>query len=454
MTDGDYPSLLILGGLLLVSAFFSGSETAIIGSSRVALTTLAEKGHGAARIALKMLDNPSSLLGTILVGNNLVNVAAAAIGAAILGPFWATIIITLLLLLIGEVPPKTVAAQWPERVTLIVSYPIWIIKIILTPLVWMVSTLTDLMLLPFLRRMGPAKEFYSRDEIRTALDQSHLGGELEPGEAQMVQEILDLPKMKIHEIMIPAHEAATIETDWSMDQLLEQIRRSRFSRYPVYRPHSHRLDGMLHIKDLLLGEPDRRWQSYIRTMPRRSRDMDADDLLRDMQIARYHMAAVTGDNERVVGYVTMERILEEIVGEIADEHDREIDPVRTLAAGIYLIRRDLEVADVSRILNVDIPCDDPDNTIFELYRKLGGGRPASAVRLEQILLRPGKQGMVIQLFEEPELDESPPNQTAGNESSPSSDEGSVNGGGSNGRREKLIPKHGERFAFFSHERYL
>ena len=140
----------------------------------------------------------------------------------------------------------------------------------------------------------------------------------------------------------------------------------------------------------------------IRQLPRRHSDTDADDLLRDMQIARYHMVAVTDGNQSIIGYLTMERILEEIVGEIADEHDREVDPVKTLGRGRYRVRGDLEVADVERILNVDLEAKNDEQTVAEYYQSLSGKRPTSEIRIGPTLVRPTKGGYMIQFSDEKE----------------------------------------------------
>ena len=406
MTESDIPSLIALGGLISLSAFFSGSETALIGSKRVALDNEAEKGNRAAKRALKLLDDPGSLLGTILVGNNLVNVAAAAIAAVLLGPFKATVVMTLLLLMIGEIPPKTLSSMWPERISKLVAYPITLFQWIFKPVVWITTTVTYLLLWPITRNMKPKRRFFSEEEIRLALDRSQDAGELEPGEARMAQEVLDLDKIRIEDIMIPLAEAACLERDWPLERVIELVRRRRFSRYPVFLPDTRQTVGILHIKDLVVGDLSGGWQAFIRSLPLRPKDMDADDLLRDMQIARFHMAAVVDEGGEVIGFVMMERILEEIVGEIADEHAPEADPVQTLDTGVFCVRGDLEVADVARILNVDLNVEDPEQTIAALYREACENKPTSAVRIGQALIRSGKRGYIVQIMDwSPGMDE-------------------------------------------------
>lgn len=392
---------LILGALVVFSAFFSGSETALIGSRRVTLHTQSEKGDRPSRLALRLLQRPTWLLSTLLVGNNLVNTLAAAIGTYLWGPFWATLIVTMVLLLFGEITPKTIAAHWPERFVRVIAFPVTLLTYILAPLVWLTSKFTEILLWPFTKRIGPSPRFFSKDELITALEQSQGAGELEPSEAVMAQEILDLHNLPIREIMIAKDEAAVLMRDWTLDQVVAEIQRRRFTRYPVYAPDGNKPFGMLHIKDLLLhrDELQGRWQLLIRSLPIRPADMTANDLLRDMQILRYHMAGVADESKNIIGFVTMEGILEEIVGEIADEHSVEDDPVKTLDEGIYQVRGDLEVSDVAQILNIDLPTEKDDQTVEELYLERCEGKKACAVRVGQALIRYGKLGYVFMTFD-------------------------------------------------------
>lgn len=407
MQEGDIPSIIALAALLVLSGFFSGSETAIIGSERITLSNLAKNGSRSARLVLKLLDDPKTLLGTILVGNNLVNVAAAAVGAVLLGPIWATIIITIALLLIGEIPPKTLAAQWPDKISRIVAYPIAALTILFRPIVWITNMTTSLLLWPLTRGKSERKESYSEDELQTALAESQNAGELEPGEARMAQEILELDTIPITDIMIPVDDAAIVREDWDFERVLDKIHKSRFTRYPVYGDNPDKPVGMLHIKDLLVHANIAHWKRLVRPLPAKPDTIMADDLLREMQLARFHMAAIVNKTGEVVGFVTMESILEEIVGEIADEHDRELDPIRLIEEGTYSIRKDLEIADIARILNLDIDIEDAEQSISSLFVHSSHDYPTNEVRLgEDILIRNGKQGYVLHVINQPHESES------------------------------------------------
>jgi|GEM_PF-6962018 len=402
MFEIEIIEIFALIGLLFLSAFFSGSETALIASRRVKLEAESDKGSKSARKALELLDDPGSLLSTILVGNNMVNVAAAALVTSMIGPVYATIFVTVLLLVFGEIPPKTIAATWPERITRLIAFPIATIHKMLAPFVWIINVLTDVLLIPFHKRFGEKKRFFSREELLVAVDQSQDAGEFEPSEAQLVQEVIEFTEIKAKDIMIPVEEAAILDFSWNIDRVLEEVRKRRFTRYPVriLRTNKGEKAKILHIKDLLIRKDMDNWQDMLRPLPYRSQDMDADDLMRDMQILRYHMAALRDENENVVGYVTMEHILEEIVGEIADEHDKEDDPiVKTVDPGVYRVRRDLEVSDIEQILNVDLDSENDEQTIGELYRSKCGNQPTSNIQIGAALIHPRKHSYVIEILE-------------------------------------------------------
>ncbi len=405
MLEENFTGFMALAGLLLVSAFFSGAETAIIGARRVTLHDMSNKGSKSAARVLKLLENPGRLLGTILVGNNLVNVTAAAIATTVFGPAKATVIVTVALLLVGEIPPKTIAASWPETFSRLVSLPITFFTWVFSPVVWFTTALTDLVLWPIRKKLGQRRRFYSKDELRTALDISQDAGELEPGEAQMVYEVMDLVEVKISELMIPVKDMARLDSESSEETILQEIHRSRFTRYPVFVKGNGRLLGLLHIKDLVVRRYDASWRSQIRPMMLRDENMEANDLLREMQISRQHMVGVTNAKGELAGFVTMEDILEEIVGEIADEHDREQDPVKELSENVYRVRPDLEIGDINTILNVDIPAEDPDQNIEDFFRSEVKAHPASILRVGPVMIKPSRRkglGYVIQVCDEKE----------------------------------------------------
>jgi len=358
--------------LIALSAFFSSSETALIGSGRVKLTHLADENDRGAARALHMIKEPGTVLATILVGNNLVNVMAAALATVLLGPVWATVVMTLLLLVFAEITPKTLAAMAPERFAARVAAPVQLIGYVLKPLTWTVSLMTDALLRPILGPKLDADRKLSRKELLTAIRIGARDGELEPSETRMTREVLKLKDTHIQDIMIPLSQVEAIGETSSYKKVLGTLARATNTRYPVYRETLDDMVGMLLVKDLLVHweTAQENWRRHVRPLMRTWTRLEADELLRDMQIQGQHMAAVENDDGRIVGIVTMEDILEEIVGEIQDEMDEdEMDLMREVSPGRYVVHGDMEVDDLCKVINIDLGGSDQEVTLAAWFEK-------------------------------------------------------------------------------------
>ncbi len=372
MDDSWLWSSLIFAGLLVLSSFFSGSETALIGCEKIRLSHLAEKGSRGARRALHLIRDPGELLGIILVGNNLVNVMAAAVATVLLGPVYATLVVTLLLLIFAEVTPKTLAAHQPERFAIRVAGPILVFGWIFKPIVWLATGLADILLWPILRGKQSKDTHMSRQELMTALSLGAREGELEPAETRMAREVLALKDKPVARIMIPLLSVDGISEGATYDELMREFARSENTRYPVFRNQLSEMIGTLVVKDLILHQEGVRenWRKYVRPLMRCRSNLEVDELLRDMQIQRSHLAAVEDDEGRVVGIVTMDDVLEEIVGEIQDEHDEEEgDLIREVSPGRYLVQGSMEVDDLCKVINADLGRSDQNMHLSQWFEK-------------------------------------------------------------------------------------
>jgi CBS domain containing-hemolysin-like protein len=369
---------LSLAALFAGSAFFSGSETALVGSGRVKLTHLAEQGSLGAQRALKLLRDPSLLLAALLVGNNLINTMAAAVATTLMGPVWATVFVTLALLILGEITPKTIAASHPERFASLISGPVRTVCLVLTPIARLLGLLTRGILHLFGIKIQASQSF-SRQELITAIRMGAQDGQLEPSETRMTREILRLKDTPVRHIMLPIDDVDGLPEAATFDEVMELVARTSNTRYPVYRGDPKHLVGLLMAKDLLVHQEGARenWLQYVRPLQRRPDHQEVDELLRDMQISRSHMSIVVDAEDRVVGIVTMEDILEEIVGEIFDEFDdEEGDLIREVSPGRYFVRGDLHVDDLCKVINVDLPHSDAPESLrawFERRCKAGAG---------------------------------------------------------------------------------
>ena len=372
MKDTQFLSVLSLGALLVLSAFFSGSETALIAAGRVKLSHLVDQGSLGAKRALRLLREPSELLAVILVGNNLVNVTAAALATTLIGPLYATIAVTLVLLVFAEITPKSLAALNPEYFAVRVSLPVQAFGYLFRPVVWITTSFTDVLLWTFSKGKSGGERKLSRQELLMAIKLGESDGELEPSETRMTQEVLSLKDRPVAAIMIPLDEVDSIAETATFEQIKEEFVKTGNTRYPVYRGEKSEMVGMLLVKDFLMHPEGMKenWLQYVRPLMRVKADLEADELLRDMQIQHSHMAAVEDDENKVIGIVTMEDVLEEIVGEIQDEYDDdEGELIREFSPDRYSVRADAEVDDLCKVLNVDLGQRDQNITLKEWFER-------------------------------------------------------------------------------------
>jgi len=371
--------------LIILSAFFSGSETALIGSGRVKLAHMAEKKKRGAKRALSLVEKPGELLATILVGNNLVNVMAAAVATVLMGPLYATILVTLLLLIFAEITPKTLAAHQPERFATRVAVPVQAFGLLFKPVVWVTTGLTDLFLWPFLGGKRLRERRLSRQELLVAIRLGARDGELEPSESRMTREVLALKDTPVSRIMIPLQRVEGIPEPSSYEEVMREVARSGNTRYPIYREELNDPIGLLHAKDLLINREgaEENWRQYVRPLMRVAANLEADELLRDMQIQRSHMSAVEDSEGRVIGIVTMEDVLEEIVGEIQDEYDDdEVELIREVNPGRFLVHGKVEVDDLCKVINADLGQKDQHVTLAQWFDNMCAAECATTRRVK------------------------------------------------------------------------
>jgi Mg2+/Co2+ transporter CorB len=375
--------LLGLVFLIASSAFFSGSETALMAVDRWRIRHLARKRRRA-RLVEKTLKEPEKLIGTILLGNNLVNVAATALATSIAislvgesGVIWATLIMTLLILVFAEITPKTIAAYHPERFAIFVVQPIYVFIKILYPIVRVLSGVSSkLIALARLEKLGG--ESISRvEEIAAIISVSAEEGILKKREEEMLQAVLDLDRIPVESVMLPTRDVVAFEIKTTYKEVLAGVKKSEFSRYPIYEESKGDVSGFMHIKDLLKWTgPDTEF-SLARIMRQASYVPEGKSVrqqLVDFQKSRIHLAFVVDEYGEVVGIVTLEDILEEIVGEIEDEHDRFLRRIQPQKDGSFLVDGSLSIRDLNKWLAWDLP-ENGYQTIAGLVLTLFGRLP-------------------------------------------------------------------------------
>jgi Mg2+/Co2+ transporter CorB len=375
--------------LLVLSAFFSGSETALTAASRGKLRTRADRGDRSAGRALAITEDNERLIGSVLLGNNLVNILAASLATALFtrlfgesGVALATLVMTLLVLVFAEVLPKTYAITDPERAAARVSAPIKVVILVFSPFVTAVRALTRGMLWVFGVRTDPDSHIMAvRDEILGAITLGHSEGAVEKEDRDRLLGALDLSDRTVDEIMLHRSQIEMIDADRPAREVLEQCLESAYTRLPVFRGDPENIIGVIHAKDLSramyaaqeAAEGDRAaafdrfdilqvaMEPYF--IPETT---TLDDQMRQFLRRHPHFALVVDEYGSLQGLITLEDILEEIVGEITDEFDTGEEPeLERSEDGHYLIEGSMTIRDLNRATEWTLP-DDEANTIAGL----------------------------------------------------------------------------------------
>jgi putative hemolysin len=359
-------ALLLFFGCLLVSAFFASSETAFIASSPYSLEYLEKTGSKRAGLVRRILARTNEFLATILIGNTLVNVAAASIATSVfvsLVPdrsraiLFATFTTTLFLLIFAEINPKSFAAHNPLRTALFFSYPVRGVMILFYPLVKVLSFLTGILVPSSRARHGGQAARLSDEEIRIVL----LSGtrSFSALRRRMISGALDIHARPVKEILIPRPQVKAIDADAPLSQILETIRSSGYSRYPVYRGRFDNIEGTIHTKDIIgyiIDNKDFIMSSVLRKPLFVPEFASLEKVLLQMQENTVHMAFVVDEFGNMEGIVTLEDIIEEVVGDIRDEHDGSAEECFTrIGDRAYLVKGSAPVKDANAALLLGIP---------------------------------------------------------------------------------------------------
>ena len=374
--------------LLVLSGFFSGSETALTAASRGKLRMQADKGSGGAQRALDITEDNERLIGSVLLGNNLVNILAASLATQLFtrafgegGVAMATLVMTLLVLIFAEVLPKTYAITNSESAASMVSRPISVVVTVFSPVVAAVRLLVRGLLRLFGLQVDPDSHIMAvREEIAGALQLGHSEGVVEKEDRDRILGALDLGQRTVEEIMLHRSGIEMIDADDDPQTILEQCLKSSHTRLPVYREEHENIIGVIHAKDLLramyavLGGPDGDAAalkdfdiSAVAMSPYFVPETTTlDEQMRQFLRIRSHFALVVDEYGSLQGLITLEDILEEIVGEITDEFDPDADqPVIQGEDGHYIVDGAMTIRDLNRATDWTLP-DDEANTIAGL----------------------------------------------------------------------------------------
>jgi Mg2+/Co2+ transporter CorB len=375
-------------GLLVLSGFFSGSETALTASSRAKLKAQADRGSRGAASAMKITEDRERMIGAILLGNNVVNILSASLATALLtrvfgdsGVAFATLGMTALVLVFGEVLPKTVAITYPEPVAVRVAPVIRLIILIFAPVVAVVRVFVRGVLRIFGVRADPSANVLAiREEIMGAIELGHEEGAVEKEDRNRLLATLNLSDRTVEEVMRHRSQIEMIDADQPPERILAQILASPHTRLPIYRGSEEDIVGVVHAKDVMReldrilrgadGKPGTAADFDVMRIARKPyfvpETTDLDDQMRQFLKSRTHFALVVDEYGSLRGLITLEDIIEEIVGDITDEFDVTGEaPPRPTESGDYLIDGAMTIRDLNRALDWNLP-DDEANTVAGL----------------------------------------------------------------------------------------
>lgn len=365
--------LIILAILILLSALFSSAETSLTTSNKLKIQSLADQGSKRARILLKISEDSGKMLSAILIGNNLVNNAATALTTSLIIQLFgnsavgiATGVITLLILIFGEISPKTLATIHSEKMALLYAPLIHFLMKIFTPVIFIVNKLSMGVL--FLLRVNPDQKVntMTEHELRTIVDVSHEDGVIESEEKEMIYNVFDMGDAKAKDIMVPRVHVTFADINSTYDELIEIFREDKFTRLPIYEETTDNVVGTINMKDLLLYNYNDKKEFHVRDILREAyftyEYKSISELLVEMRQASINIAIVLDEYGETAGLITLEDLLEEIVGEIHDEYDEnEEEFVRQINDREYIIEGSMNLDDLNDSLGLNLSSEDYDS---------------------------------------------------------------------------------------------
>ncbi|MDE7428355.1 MAG: hemolysin family protein, partial [Lachnospiraceae bacterium] len=363
--------LTSLAILVLLSAFFSSSETAFSTVNRVKLRSLAEENHKGAIRVLAILDQYGKMLSTILIGNNIVNLSASSVTTTLAINLWgskavgiATGILTFVILMFGEILPKTWAMQRAESIALLFGPVISLLMTVLTPIIFLVDKLSNC-ILKLLHISSDGNNFsITEKELKTYVDVSHEGGAIEEEERELIYNVFDFGDTVAKDIMIPRIQMTTIPLSTTYQELLSTFQSCMFTRIPVYDDDPDHIIGMVNIKDFILVKDKEKFslKKILREAYYTYEYKKVSDLLMEIRERSCNIAFVLSEYGATVGMITMEDMIEELVGEIRDEYDAdEEELIQETEEGKYLVEGGMKLNDINDALNTDLDSEDYDS---------------------------------------------------------------------------------------------
>ena len=368
-----WAALVILVGF---SAFFSASETAFSSLNQIRLKSRAEDGDSSAARVLNMAEQYDKLLSTILIGNNIVNIAAASIGTILFtrmlgaerGATVSTIVLTIIVLIFGEVTPKSLAKEMPEKVATAVSPFLVLLLALMTPLTWLFTQWKKL--LGHFVHSGEA-DTITEGELMTMVSEAENDGELTDRESELIRSAIEFDDVEVEEILTPRVDVVAVEDDIPLEELAQTFAESGYSRLPVYHGTIDNIIGVVHEKDFYIARLKKATKIDDLVVPTlyTTGSTQISQLLRTLREQHHHLAVVVDEYGGTEGIITLEDILEELVGEIWDEHDEVTEDFRKQSDGSWLVSGSASVDDLYEELDLPEEEDIDSNTVNGLVQE-------------------------------------------------------------------------------------
>ncbi|MCR5691125.1 MAG: hemolysin family protein [Eubacterium sp.] len=389
MGPSDAINLIILFVLLILSAFFSSAETALTTVSKIKMRSLAEEKNKSAKRVLKLIENPDKMLSAILICNNIVNLSASSFSTTYaysicermglkestsLAAGIATGILTILILIFGEITPKNMATKKATKMSLFFSRPILFLTNLLTPIIYVVNQISKFILFLFRIDTKSKNETITEDVLRTFVDVSHEEGVIESEERQMITNIVDFGDSLVKDVMIPRIDIAMVEAPISYEDLMLEFKESKYARMPVYEDTIDNIIGVINLKDVAFYQGDRE-------------KMDIHDLVREAHVTYEYkkvaelfmemrkdsipLSIVLDEYGALAGLITIEDLLEEIVGELRDEYDDdEEDEIQKIDDETYVLLGSTSLDDIAQEMDIPLESEDYDSIAGHIIQLL------------------------------------------------------------------------------------
>ncbi len=360
MDSSDSILLIVMVICVVMSAYFSATETAFSSLNRIRMKNMAENGNKRAALVLKMTDNFDKLLSTILVGNNIVNIALSSMGTVLfvkwlgsgVGPTLSTVVLTIVVLTFGEISPKSLAKESPEKFAMFSAPIMRVFQVVFTPVNFLFTQWKKLLSKIIRSDNTPS---ITEEELLTIVEEAEQDGGIDESESELIRSAIEFNDLQVVDIFTPRVDIEAVEADDDPQTIADVFSKTGFSRLPVYEETVDNIVGIIHLKDFYaqVYNTDKPLSAIIKPAVFITRSMKIYDLLRLLQKEKSHMAVISDEYGGTVGVVTMEDILEELVGEIWDEHDEVVEEFRQIADGRYRIMCSANLDEMFELFDLD-----------------------------------------------------------------------------------------------------